>query len=159
MYLASRNSVTGRLSRRIALKKNWVSSWKALRRLASNSGKTSGRADLIETAEEEPLAREVADERFGFAVFEHAGELLIEDFLVFQLALVGQGEQFIVRDAGPEEEGQARGKFVVVHAMHGTGGAAPGSRSMRKRKSGATSMARRAISMPLLKSFSLRPVA
>ena len=75
---------------------------------------------------------------------------------VFSLPAIGRVEQFVIRNAAPEEEGQARGEFQIADAIRACSGATPaGSCSTRNRNSGLTSTARSAISMPASKPPSL----
>ena len=72
--------------------------------------------------------------------------------------LFGQVQQLVVGNAAPQEEGEPRRQFQIADAVHAAGRAARGSCSMRNRKSGETSIARSAFSMPKSKSRSSRPL-
>ena len=65
----------------------------------------------LQGAHVQPLAREVLDERFRSRIREHAAHLLLEHRGFFQPALRRHRHQLVVRNAAPEEEGQARGQL------------------------------------------------
>ena len=52
----------------------------------------------------QPLLGEIADERPGTGVRQHAPDLLFKYGRLFQFALLREGQQLIVRDAAPEKE-------------------------------------------------------
>ena len=68
--------------------------------------------DGFDVAGLEPLAGEVADERFGARIGEHPLELGVE--ILAKLAAIGQVEQFLVRHRGPEEIREPRGEGMLV---------------------------------------------
>src|SRR5687768_12163301 len=61
--------------------------------------------DVLQLAQEEPLAGEAADERVSLRVGEHAPDLPFEDRRVAQRAARRYLEQLLVRNTAPEEEG------------------------------------------------------
>ena len=61
----------------------------------------------------EPLAREVAHEAPRPRVGEHPAGLTFEDLGPAEFAARGQVEEFVVRDAAPEEEREAGGELEV----------------------------------------------
>ena len=71
--------------------------------------------------EVEPLTREVGDQRARPRIREHPARLPLENGGIVQLALGRQRQQFIVGNAGPEEEGQARGELRVGDSIRGAG--------------------------------------
>ena len=58
----------------------------------------------VEVSQLQPLAHEVAHERLGAPVCEHAPYLLVEDGGVAEPAGGSDIEQLIVRNAAPDEE-------------------------------------------------------
>src|SRR5262249_4729281 len=68
-------------------------------------------------AKRQPLAEEVPDERCSTRVRQHASDLPLQDRGVAQPAARGNIEQFVVRDAAPEEKRQARGKIQPAQAI------------------------------------------
>ncbi len=75
--------------------------------------------EVGEVAELEPLAGEVFDEGVGFGGGEHAGDLGVEGFAEF--AALGDGEEFIVGGAAPEEVAEARGQGEFRDIVDGFG--------------------------------------
>lgn len=73
----------------------------------------------FEIAKLEPLAGEVLDESGGFRALKHAFDLGIELFA--ELALAGEGEEFVVWKAAPEKVGKAGGEGEFVDGMDGGG--------------------------------------
>src|SRR5262245_19399531 len=73
--------------------------------------------DGLQISEVQPLPAEIADEGLRAWVVEHAARLLSQDERVFQFALFGQIQKLVVRDAAPQEEGEARGEFKIVQAI------------------------------------------
>ena len=70
--------------------------------------------DLGHAAEIQPLRGEVVDERFARArIGEHALDLLLEHLLIAQLPSLGERQELVVGDAGPEEEGQTGGQLEI----------------------------------------------
>ena len=67
--------------------------------------------------EVEPLPAEVVDERLRARIGQHAADLPSEHIRVAQVAALGGGEELVVRDAAPQEEGQARGQLDVRHRI------------------------------------------
>ena len=57
-----------------------------------------------EIAEKEPLSGEVVDESVGSGVCHHTADLCLQDCRVVQFALVGEDQQFVVRDAAPKKK-------------------------------------------------------
>ncbi len=72
-----------------------------------------------QVAQEQPLSREVAPERPRPFVLEHAANLLLDDGRFAQAAGDRQVQQFVVRDAAPEEEREPRRQLDVVDAIGG----------------------------------------
>ena len=62
----------------------------------------------------EPLAGEVLREGRRLRVLEHALDLPAERVRLVQLALLGEGEQFLVGHRAPQEVGQPAGQGEVV---------------------------------------------
>ena len=71
-------------------------------------------ADLVQL---EPAVDEVAGERGGPRVGEHAAHLHVEDGGPRELAALGEGEQLVVGDAVPQEEREPRRQLDVVDAV------------------------------------------
>ena len=69
--------------------------------------------DRLRFLDAEPLGREVPDEVPGAVVGEHAARLSFDHGGVIEFFSGGQGEQFIVREAAPEEIGEPRGQLVA----------------------------------------------
>src|SRR6185503_9912690 len=70
--------------------------------------------DFLEALQIEPVEDEVARERLGARVFQHARDLLAQHLLVGKLAAHGEVAQLVVRDRVPEEERQLRSERDVV---------------------------------------------
>ena len=83
----------------------------------SSGSPRSGRIDALQVTQEEPLAGEVRDQRLRFRVRQHAPDLLLQDDGIFEFALRRHIQQFVVRDAAPEEERQARSQFEIADAI------------------------------------------
>jgi len=73
--------------------------------------------DGVDVAEAEPLSGEVGGEVFRTGVGEEAAGLAFEFGGLAELALGGGEEEFVVRDAAPEEEREAGGEFEVGDAV------------------------------------------
>ena len=73
---------------------------------------------------------------------QHPPHLLLEDAGLPERAVrIGEVEQLVIRDAAPEKERQPRGQLEIADPSTLAAAAAPaGSRSMRNRNSGLTSM-------------------
>ena len=71
---------------------------------------------ILQVAQQQPLAGEVADERLGARVGQHAAHLLFERRRILERAALRRREQLVVRDAAPEEERQPRRQLVVTEA-------------------------------------------
>src|SRR6185295_15703727 len=76
-------------------------------------------AGRIEIAELEPLRGEARDERLGARVGQHAAGLPRQLPGLTEAAALREVEQLVVRDAAPEEKGQARGELEVAQAVGG----------------------------------------
>ena len=99
--------MTFRSSRRILSKNSVVSCFIACRRLSSKSGNASrSGARALDIAEEQPLFREIRDQRTGPRVRKHALDLLFKHRGIFQFSLRGNRQQFLVRNTAPQEERQ-----------------------------------------------------
>ncbi len=82
-------------------------------------GKRLGvRDNAPKIAELQPLAGEVGDQRFRLGIRQHPTYLPLEHRRGVQPALRCDGEQFVVRDAAPQEERQLRRKLEVADAIH-----------------------------------------
>ena len=79
------------------------------------------RARRRQVAQVQPLPGEVRDQRFRATVGQHPLHLLFEHRRLVQLPGGGQIEQFLVRDAAPQEKGQARGELQIADAIGGVG--------------------------------------
>ncbi len=71
----------------------------------------------IEIADFEPLPREVLRERRGPFVGEHARDLRVEHGRRAELALLGQGDELLVRHGAPQEVAQPRRQLDIRHAV------------------------------------------
>src|SRR5207247_5346097 len=71
--------------------------------------------------QEEPLPGEVVHERAGAVVGEEPAHLLLQHLRMPQLASDRDVEQFVVRNAAPDEEGQARGQLDVAEPIRDGG--------------------------------------
>ncbi len=60
--------------------------------------------DPVEVLEPEPLRGEAGAQRLGARVGEHAPHLVLERFLIRKLVLRGKRQQWLVRNAPPQEE-------------------------------------------------------
>ncbi len=69
----------------------------------------------------EPLAGEVADEGAGARIREHPTDLPLDAGGRLQLSLFRGLQQRIVRDAAPQEEGEARGQLDVADSVRRRG--------------------------------------
>ena len=69
---------------------------------------------VCEIGEAEPLGAEAVEEGAGAVVFEHAGDLGLEDGGVVEFALIGEGGELGIGHGGPEEVGEAGGEHPVV---------------------------------------------
>src|SRR5688572_27019486 len=70
--------------------------------------------DLPHAAEIQPLRGEITDERLARSwIRKQPGYLLLEDLRVAQFAFLRQREQFVVRNAGPQKEGDTARKLDV----------------------------------------------
>ena len=67
----------------------------------------------FQVAEVEPLAGEVGDEGAGFGVGQHAAGLGLELRGGVEALLLSGGEELVVGNAAPEEEGEAAGEVYV----------------------------------------------
>ena len=81
-----------------------------------------GLGDFAEFFEAEPLAGEVAGERFGAPVDDHPLGLGAQGGGVGELAFVGELQQAAVGHRGPEEVGETGGEFEVVDLPLGLAG-------------------------------------
>ena len=87
----------------------------------------------------EPLRREVLDQRLdGARIGQHPANLFLQHVPVREPPLVGQPEEGLVREAAPEEEGEAGRDLPVTEAVGLPPDRAPsGSWYTRIRKSGS----------------------
>src|SRR4029453_2820959 len=72
---------------------------------------------VAKIAEIEPLSREIAHERFGLWIRQHAPNLSIEHCRILQLTALGHVEQRFVRNAAPQEERQTRRERSIGKAV------------------------------------------
>src|SRR5262249_8410368 len=76
----------------------------------------------VDVAQEQPLRREIGDERLRSRVGEHAPHLCIEYFRIFQTPGDRGIEQLVIRNAAPQEERQARREIEIADAIDRAGG-------------------------------------
>ena len=106
---------TLRSSRSTLSKKSSVSCRKACRRLSSKSRKRLALGvDRVDIAQPQPLSGEIRREVERAAIGEHPARLLLELSRLTQLAPNGGVEQFIVRDAAPQEKRQSRRQIEIA---------------------------------------------
>src|SRR4029079_14849786 len=67
-----------------------------------------GPYECLEVAQVQPLADEVVDECVGARIRQQSLHLSFEHAWVLEPTLLGETEQLVVRNAGPEEERQPR---------------------------------------------------
>src|SRR5262249_8598413 len=82
------------------------------------------RLHLVDRAHIEPLSGEVADQRLRSRIVQHAPHLLRQHGGIFQLALLRQSEELVVRDAAPQEERETGSQFDIADAVNTARGAA-----------------------------------
>ncbi len=73
--------------------------------------------DRVDIAQPQPLSGEIRREIERAAIGEHPARLLLELSGLTQLASNGGVEQFIVRDAAPQEERQSRCQFEIADSV------------------------------------------
>src|SRR5687767_8907973 len=73
--------------------------------------------DRIDVAQAQPLAGEVRREVERAPVGQHPARLLLELSGLTEPPAHGGIEQFVVRDAAPQEERQPRGQFEIADAV------------------------------------------
>src|SRR6185503_3095727 len=73
--------------------------------------------DAGELADGQPLTREVVYERLRAAIGEHPAHLPFQRRTIAERALGGYGEELVIRNAAPEEEGQSRCEVELAHAI------------------------------------------
>ena len=115
----------------------------ACRRFSSKSGNAIGSGVCEpEVAQVQPLAGEVVDERVGARDRRaSAAPAARGPPAACSCPVAASVEQFVVGNAAPEEERQARRQLEIADPVYAAFGATlAGSRSMRNRKSGLTSM-------------------
>ena len=78
----------------------------------------------IEIAQVQPLVGEVGDQGARAGIGQHPAHLLFERRRVVKFAARGRVQQFVVRNAAPEEKGEAGGQFEIADAVGGPGGSA-----------------------------------
>ena len=71
--------------------------------------------------EPQPLAGKVVSQSPAAGISEHPLHLLIENVVLQQRAVAGNGEQCLVGEAAPEEKRQPRRQFVAVEQRSGVG--------------------------------------
>ena len=77
------------------------------------------RHDALQIAQVEQLAREVANERLRAGIGQHPARLPAEHVRFVQPALLGEGEELLVRPARPQEVRQARRQLEVGQHVGG----------------------------------------
>ena len=98
-------------------KNSSVSCRNACRSLLSKFGKSPRRRDVaLQVAQHQPLAGEVVHERPRLRVRQHPPHLLLEHRRLAQLALRGERQQLVVRNAAPQEERQPRRQLEIGDA-------------------------------------------
>src|SRR5439155_5684854 len=75
-------------------------------------------------AQEQPLAGEVRHKRLRARIGQHTLDLSLQDRRVGKAPALGNGEQLVVGNAAPQEEGQARGKLDIADLIDGPRGRA-----------------------------------
>jgi integrase len=58
---------------------------------------------------------------FGAWIGQHAPDLRLQNRWIAELSALGNGEQLVVRDAAPQEEGQARRQLDVANLVRAPG--------------------------------------
>ena len=102
------------------------------------------------------LSTSASDLRIG----QHPPHLPLEHRRILQLALRRQRQQFVVRDAAPQEERQPRRQLEVADRIRPRRRAtSAGSGSSRNRNFGLARINRSAFSMPASKPPFLRPAS
>src|SRR5690606_28115911 len=90
----------------------------------------------------EPLEREIANERLGALVGEHAPHLLLHDARRAEAPGLGKLEQLLIRQAAPEEEGQPRRQLEIAELDFAFAGAGLGTvDEVRARQNGGKRVA------------------
>ena len=74
-----------------------------------------------QVAQVQPLRREIAGQRFGTRIGQHAPHLLLEHAGPPELAAFRQRQQRLVGRAAPNQEGQARRQCDVAHLIRRPG--------------------------------------
>ena len=148
--MASSSSSTLRSSRDDVLEEQFGLVLEALAQVLVKLGEDVRiRLLLLQIANVEPLPGEIRDQRVGARVVEHAAHLRLQHGGIPQLALFGQVQQLGRPGTLLHRKKESRDASSRSLMRYTVAGAAPGgSCSMRKRKSGETSSARSAFSMP-----------
>ena len=90
--------------------------------------------ERVHVANFQPLEREVGGQCLRARVGQHAADLMLQRFGIVQFALLGRGEQFLVGNAAPQEERQARRQFDAVQPVNAAGLGVGGRRLRRDTK-------------------------
>ena len=77
---------------------------------------------VSQLAQEQPLSREIADQRPRARILQHPPDLLLEHRGILELALLGGLQELLVGNAAPQEERQARRQLEVADAIRGARG-------------------------------------
>src|SRR5262249_33657421 len=70
-------------------------------------------------AQLEPASGEIVDQRARARIAQHALHLLLQHARVAQLSAYRCVAQLVVRDAAPQEKGEARGEIEIAEAIRG----------------------------------------
>ncbi len=76
---------------------------------------------MLQLAQIQPLTGEILGQGLGARIVQHARDLLLEHSGPAELLLLSHAQQFLVGNAAPQEEGQARRQFEIADAMHRAG--------------------------------------
>ena len=110
------------------------------------------RRDFVQIAKLEPLPGEFGHQGIGPFVHDHATDLSFEHARLAQSAGDRQVQQFIVRNAAPQEERQARANSRSLMRWAVPGAMLAGSRSTRNTNDGLARIRATPARMPALKS-------
>jgi hypothetical protein len=131
----------------------------------SASGKLGGeigeqprvRTDRSEVSQVEPLLGKIVHQRLRPRVGKHAPHFLLELDRLLQFAVNRGVQQFVVRNAAPKEEGEARRQVEIAEGVRGVRRNAGRILLDTEQKPGLVNTARNAISIPFSKPASSRP--
>src|SRR5262249_55565973 len=77
---------------------------------------------VLQFPQVKPLPGEVCYQRLRSLILQHAADLLLQNGWIFQLALFRDGQNLVIGNAAPNEEGQPRCQFQIADSMNGSGG-------------------------------------